>query len=113
MQSNRVCCLNKSLYELKQAPQAWYNRFATYLLTLGFVEVKSDTSLFIFCCSDDTMYLLLYVNDIVLTTSSTTLLRYTISVLKWEFTMKDLRSLHYFLGVSVQHQADVLFLTQR
>lgn len=40
-----VCRMNKSLYGLKQASRAWYNRFAAYLLTLGFVEGKSDTSL--------------------------------------------------------------------
>jgi hypothetical protein len=42
-----VCRLYKSLYELKQAPRAWYSRFATYLTTLGFIEAKSDTSLLI------------------------------------------------------------------
>jgi hypothetical protein len=42
-----VCRLHKSLYELKQAPRAWYSRFATYLTTLGFIEAKSDTSLLI------------------------------------------------------------------
>jgi hypothetical protein len=46
--------LNKSLYGLKQAPQAWYNRFASYLLSLGFVEAKLDTSLFIFCWVSET-----------------------------------------------------------
>jgi hypothetical protein len=55
---------------------------------------------------------LLYVDDIVLTASSTTLLQHTISALKRKFTMKDLDPLHYFLEVSVQHQADGLFLTQ-
>ena len=56
---NMVCRLNKSLYGLKQTPRAWYSRFATFLLTLGFSEAKSDTSLFIYrrgmrlhiCCS--------------------------------------------------------------
>ena len=44
-----VCRLNRSLYGdgLKQAPRAWYSRFATFLLSLGFVETKSDTSLFV------------------------------------------------------------------
>jgi hypothetical protein len=56
--------------------------------------------------------LLLYVDDIVLTASSTTLLQRTISTLKREFAMKDLGPLHHFLGVSVQHQTDVLFHTQ-
>jgi hypothetical protein len=42
-----VCCLNKSLYSLKQEPRAWYNRFASFLLCLEFVESKADTSLFV------------------------------------------------------------------
>lgn len=71
-----VCCLNRSLYGLKQAPRAWYNQFASYLVSLGFVEAKSDTSLFVFRRGTDLIYLLLYVDDIVLTTSSTKLLRH-------------------------------------
>jgi hypothetical protein len=58
------------------------------------------------------IYLLLYVDDIVLTASSAILLQQTISAFKREFAMKDLRPLHHFLGVSVLHQADGLFLTQ-
>jgi hypothetical protein len=54
-----VCWLNKSLYGLKQAPRAWHTRFASHLLSLGFVKAKSDTSLFTYhrgqtlciCCS--------------------------------------------------------------
>jgi hypothetical protein len=48
MQPDCVCLPNKSLYGLKQALWAWYNRFATYITSLRFVEAKSDTSLFIF-----------------------------------------------------------------
>jgi hypothetical protein len=76
-----VCRLHKSLYRLKQAPRAWYSRFATYLITLGFIKAKSDTSLFIFYHNSDTIYLLLYVDDIILTASSTELMRRTISAL--------------------------------
>ena len=68
-----MCKLNKSLYGLKQAPRAWYSRFAAYLLTLGFTEAKSDT-LFIYRRGTETVYLLLYVDDIVLTASSQQLL---------------------------------------
>jgi hypothetical protein len=112
-QPDRVCLLNKSLYRLKQVPRAWYSRFATYIIYLGFVEAKYDTSLFAFRRDTDMVYLLLYVDDIVLTASSVALLQQTISTLKQEFAMKDLGSLHHFLGVSVQHQAGGLFLTQR
>jgi hypothetical protein len=56
---NLVCRLHNSLYGLKQAPRAWYSRFATYLLSLGFVEAKADTTLFIFRRGIDMVYLLL------------------------------------------------------
>jgi hypothetical protein len=84
-----------------------------YITYLGYVEVKSNTSLFVFRCGTDTLYLLLYVDDIVITASSTPLLQQTVSVLKREFIMKDLGPLHHFLGVSILHQADRLFLAQR
>jgi hypothetical protein len=105
-----VCHLRKSLYGLKQAPRTWYSRFASYLTTLGFIEAKSDTSLFIFRRSSDTIYLLLYVDDIILTASSTELLRRTIFALQQEFAMKDLGPLHHFLGITVEHHPDGLFL---
>ena len=73
--------LNKSLYGLKQAPRAWYSRFVTFLMTLGFTEAKSDTSLFIYHRGDATAYLLLYVDDIVLAASSQQLLQSVISSL--------------------------------
>ena len=77
-----VCQLNKSLYGLKQSPRAWYSRLATFLLTLGFTEAKSDTSLFIYRRGDETAYLLLYVDDIFLTASSQQLLQRIISSLQ-------------------------------
>jgi hypothetical protein len=108
-----VCRLRKSLYGLKQAPRAWYSRFATYLTTLGFIETKSDTSQFIFRHGPDTVYLLFYVDDIILTASSTELLCHTISVLQREFAMKDLGPLHHFLDITIERRPDGLFLHQR
>ena len=110
---NHVCKLNKSLYGLKQAPRAWYSRFAAYLVTLGFSEARSDTSLFIYRQGADTVYLLLYVDDIILTASSQQLLSRVIDALKKEFAMKDLGPLHHFLGMSVQRRGAAIFLSQR
>jgi hypothetical protein len=76
-----VCRLNKSLYGLKQAPCAWHHRFASHLLSLGFVEAKSDTSLFIYRRGSETALLLLYDDDIVLTASSARLLQHIIGAL--------------------------------
>jgi hypothetical protein len=108
-----VCCLKKSMYGLKQAPHAWYSRFTSFLLSLGFAEAKSDTSLFVFHRGSDTVYLLLYVDDIILIASSIELLHRTIFALQREFAMKDLRPLHHFLGITVERRPDKLFLHQR
>jgi hypothetical protein len=108
-----VCRLNRSLYGLKQATRAWYSRFASYLASIGFVEAKSDTSLFIYRRDNDTVYLLLYVDDIVLTASNADLLQRTIVALQREFAMKDLGPLHHFLGITAERRPQGLFLHQR
>ena len=83
------------------------------MLTLGFTEDKADTSLFIYRRGDETTYVLLYVDDIVLTASSQQLLQRVISSLQQEFAMKDLGQLHHFLGVTVETRPSGLFLHQR
>jgi hypothetical protein len=105
--------LKKSLYGLKQAPRAWYSQMATFLLSIGFVEDKSDTSVFVYQRGSDTAYLLLYVDDIVLIASSPNLLWQIILALQQEFAMKDLGELHHFLGMHVQRSGDGLLLSQR
>jgi hypothetical protein len=107
-----VCRLNKSLYGLKQAPRPWYSWFATFLLTLGFVEAKSDTSLFIYHHADGVAHLL-YVDDIVLTASNPQLLQRIITSLQQEFAMKDLGQLHHFLGLTFEPRQTGLLLHQR
>lgn len=107
-----VCKLHKALYGVKQAPRAWFQRFANHLISLGFVNCKSDTSLFVYHRGSMTAYLLLYVDDIILTASSPHALSEIISALCREFDMKDLGVLHYFLGISVTYQHSGLFLSQ-
>lgn len=108
-----VCLLKKSLYGLKQAPRAWYQRFADFALTIGFSHSKSDHSLFIYRKGNDMAYILLYVDDIILTASSDALRQSIMSLLASEFAMKDLGTLSYFLGLAVTHHAGGLFLSQR
>ena len=108
-----VYLLQRSLYGLKQAPRAWYQRFATYLRQLGFSASSSDTSLFVLQEGGATAYLLLYVDDIVLTASTPALLRRITERLHSEFAMTDLGDLHHFLGISVTRSSEGLFLSQR
>ncbi|GKD28542.1 ribonuclease H-like domain-containing protein, partial [Tanacetum coccineum] len=60
----------RSLHGLKETPQAWFQRFATYITRVGFSHSRCDTSLLIYRQGTDTAYFLLYVDDIVLTASS-------------------------------------------
>ncbi|GJY59409.1 ribonuclease H-like domain-containing protein [Tanacetum coccineum] len=109
---NYVCHLQRSLYGLKQAPRAWFQRFASYATRVGFQHSKTDSSLFVFHRGSDIAYLLLYVDDIILTASSSAFLQRIITSLHSEFAMTDLGSLNYFLGISAQWSATGLFLPQ-
>ncbi|XP_071679906.1 uncharacterized protein [Lolium perenne] len=70
-----VCLLSRSLYGLKQAPRAWYQRIAGFLHQLGFRSTRSDASLFVYRTGNDMAYLLLYVDNIILTASTAEVVR--------------------------------------
>jgi histone deacetylase 1/2 len=109
---DHVCLLAKSLYGLRQAPQAWFDRLRMYLLQIGFRATGSDASLFIFNHGGATAFLLVYVDDIILTASSNDLLHHIVEQLCSEFAIKDLEALRFFLGVQVTRDATGFFLTQ-
>ncbi|GJV39083.1 ribonuclease H-like domain-containing protein [Tanacetum coccineum] len=110
---HHVCRLHRSLYGLKQAPRAWFQRFAGYANRVGFSSSRCDSSLFIYQHGSEVAYLLIYVDDIVLTASSTDLLQRIISSLHKEFDMTDLGALNYFLGISVTRDSTGMFLSQK
>ncbi|KAJ0520103.1 putative RNA-directed DNA polymerase [Helianthus annuus] len=109
---NHVCLLKKSLYGLKQAPRAWYQRFADFMSKMGFQHSKCDHSLFIFKQGSHMAYILLYVDDILLITSTNDLREKFMALLSKEFAMTDLGPLSYFLGISVTRSNNSLFLSQ-
>eukprot|EP00256_Glycine_max_P060365 XP_014629214.2 uncharacterized protein LOC106798083 [Glycine max] len=110
---DHVCLLKKSLYGLKQAPRAWYQHFADFVATIGFSHSKSNHSLFIYSQDLDRAYILLYVDDIILTTSSDRLRKHFMALLGAEFAMKDLGPLNFFLGIVVSRDANGMFLSQK
>ncbi|GKB99360.1 ribonuclease H-like domain-containing protein [Tanacetum coccineum] len=84
-----------------------------YATRVGFAHSRCDSSLFIYHRGTDIAYLLIYVDDIILTASSATLLHRIIASLHNEFLMTDLGSFHDFLGISVSRDAIGMFLCQR
>jgi hypothetical protein len=85
-----VCSMSKSLYGLKQASCAWFNHFVQFAASIGFQPTWSDFSLFVYRQGGHLAYLLIYVDDMILTASTTGLLRAIIDKLKSEFKIKDM-----------------------
>nr|GEX37457.1 laccase-17-like [Tanacetum cinerariifolium] len=103
--------LNGDLSET--APRAWFQRFAGYATRVGFYHNRCDSSLFILRQRSQVAYLLIYVDDTILTASSTYLLQQVITSLHNECDMTDLGALNYFLGISATHHSTGLFLSQK
>jgi hypothetical protein len=91
-----VCHLVKALYGLNWAPRAWLARLGAALSVHGFVPSTTDTLVFLLKCLDVTMYLLVYVDDIILVSSSITDIDRLIAALSTDFTVKDLGKLYFF-----------------
>ncbi|KAD3641247.1 hypothetical protein E3N88_30471 [Mikania micrantha] len=107
-----ACRLNKALYGLKQAPRAWFHRLSQFLTTNGFICSKSDTSLFVFKRDSCLLYLLVYVDDVIITGNDASFIKTFIQTLHKEFALRDLEKLNYFLGLEVTYMDNGLFLSE-
>nr|XP_040249224.1 uncharacterized mitochondrial protein AtMg00810-like [Aegilops tauschii subsp. strangulata] len=110
---SHVCKLQRALYGLKQSPRAWYARISARLLALGFASSKADTSLFFFRYRDVQIYMLVYVDDIVIAGSSPRAVDGLVHALAASFPIKDLGPLEYFLGLEASYNSGGMTLTQR
>ncbi|XP_059461929.1 uncharacterized mitochondrial protein AtMg00810-like [Corylus avellana] len=109
---DHVCKLKKALYGLKQAPRAWFHRLSQALLNLGFVGSLVDTYLFMIHQGSVHIYILIYVDDIIVTGTDSAIMETLIHGLQMEFKLKDLGCLSYFLGIHVLRDKTGLHLNQ-
>ena len=109
---SHVCRLKKSLYGLKQAPRAWYTKLQGALQSWGFSRTVTDVSLFIKRTSTFVIFILVYVNDILITGSDSAALQACIHDLDAHFALKTLGSVNYFLGFEAYRDKSGLYLTQ-
>ena len=108
-----VCKLKKTIYSLKQAPRAWYQKVKNFLLSSGFKNSYADAFLFVFNVDGHILYLLIYVDDIIITSIDTAVIDCFVTDLANRFSIKDLGLLIYFLGVKVVHNKNALLLSQK
>eukprot|EP00253_Pinus_taeda_P031471 PITA_31471 len=110
--SSLVCWLKKSLYGLKQTPQAWYAKMDSFLLESSFSRCHSDNTVYTKKVGKSFIILVLYVDDLILTGSDPNLINHVDSSLKKKFEMTDLGHLHYFLGLQVLQSKEGISLSQ-
>lgn len=108
-----VCKLKKAIYGLKQAPRAWFDRFKNAMVDQwGFLNSKSDSSLFYKWENNHILLVLVYVDDIIVTGSNYQLVQQVIHNMQTTFALKDLGELNYFLGIEVSKTAAGVHLSQ-
>ncbi|KAE8709887.1 Tubulin beta-2 chain [Hibiscus syriacus] len=111
-----VCKLNKSLYRLKQSPRQWYKRFDSFIRRKKYTRSKYDHCVYLQKLKDGSfIYLLLYVDDMLITSKSQKEIEKLKAQLNQEFEIKDLGETKKILGmeISKDRQRGELCLTQK
>ena len=113
-ESGLVCRLRRSLYDLKQSPQAWFSRFSSVIQEFGMLRSTADHSVFYHHNSlGQCIYLVVYVDDIVITGSDQDGIQKLKQHLFTHFQTKDLGKLKYFLGIEIAQSSSGVVLSQR
>jgi transposase InsO family protein len=114
-QERLVCKLQKSLYGLKQAGRAWYEKIHLALVELGFHALHADTCIYQLRRGSLVMLIALYVDDLLLLSNSLDGLTALKQDLARRFAMKDLGEAHYVLGIQIDRNraARTLHISQQ
>ena len=113
---NHVCLLKKSLYGLKQSPRQWYKRFDAFMVSYNFVRNEFDNCVYSRKLQDGSyIYLLLYVDDMLIAAKSKTDIDALKAMLNSEFEMKDLGAAKKILGMEIwrDRNAGLLYVSQK
>ncbi|RVX15329.1 Retrovirus-related Pol polyprotein from transposon TNT 1-94 [Vitis vinifera] len=113
-ESGLVCRLRRSLYGLKQSPRAWFSRFSSVVQEFGMLRSTADHSVFYHHNSlGQCIYLVVYVDDIVITGSDQDGIQKLKQHLFTHFQTKDLGKLKFFLGIEIAQSSSGVVLSQR
>ncbi|KAG6495801.1 hypothetical protein ZIOFF_043629 [Zingiber officinale] len=96
---------------LNVAPRAWYFELRAFLVSLGFIVSRADTSLFVYSRDDTVIYFLVYVDDLIIKGSDASSVDVIVCKLHAKFTIKDLGALSLFCGVEVRPTSNDLLLS--
>lgn len=110
-----ACKLMKSLYGLKQSPRCWNEKFNSQLIKLGFCRSRHDYCLYIRSGDDDELYIVLYVDDLLIVGRKLESIVRLKKQLSTVFRMTDCGEARHFLGMKIAYdrQTGVLQLSQQ
>lgn len=94
----KVCHFLEALYGLKQSPRAWFSKFSSVLAQQGFTPTPYDSALFIRRSKASIVLILLYIDEMVITSDDRSGIQTLRQFLNQQFEIKDLGSLNYFFG---------------
>jgi hypothetical protein len=97
-----VCKLKRSLYGLNKSPRIWYQKFDTYILSLGFVRSKVDHRIYSKEEGGCFIYEALYVNDMLMVGNNMDAIKEVKKQLSSNFDMKDLRVANFILRMEIK-----------
>ncbi|GJU08606.1 putative RNA-directed DNA polymerase [Tanacetum coccineum] len=109
---DKVYKVVKALYGLHQAPRAWYDTLATYLLSNGFQRGQIDQTLFIKSQQGHILLVQIYVDDIIFGSTKKELCEEFEKLMKDKFQMSSMGELTFFLGLQVQQRKKGIFISQ-
>nr|GEY37754.1 putative ribonuclease H-like domain-containing protein [Tanacetum cinerariifolium] len=109
---DKVYKVEKALYGLHQAPRAWYETLAKYLLDNGFHRGKIDQTLFIKRQKEDIMLVQVYIDDIIFGSTKKELCTEFEKLIHDKFQMSSMGELTFFLGLQVKQKSDEIFISQ-
>lgn len=108
-----VCKLRRSLYGLKQAPRDWYEKMDSFLHSSGFNRCHSGPTVYTKRQGSDFFILVLYVDDLILTGSSSSMIQNVKEPLMGQFAMTNLGLLHYLLGLEAHQSSNGITIFQQ
>ena len=101
-----VCKLKNSLYGLKQSPRIWYQKFDTFIWGIDFTRSKANHCVYFKLIGDHVIYLVLYVDDMLLVGNDKEIIRDLKTQLSSKFDMKDLGATNYILGMEIKRDQE-------
>lgn len=101
--TNKVCKLLKALYGLRESPRAWYECFDKYVTKLKFERSNVDYCLYTYGKEDERVYMLLYVDDLLICSKNKINIERLKKALMNKFKMKELGEIKEYLGISIDN----------